>query len=151
MSGGGVASGLEELRERLGDLDLEPGSRFLDGKRGLGDDRLDGTDPRESHRVHAGLPWNGDDLALDGGRTLPGGFRLADALPQKDLGITVAQLPGLMCPRAGSTGHGGSAKRSVDQRNFYFDRGVATGVQDFSSVNVDDLGHAAKDSGLGCR
>ena len=67
--------------------------------------------------------------------------RLADAFAQKDLGVAVAQFPGLVGPRAGSAGHGGSPERAVGQHHIDFDGGVAAAVKNLPTLDIHNRAH----------
>ena len=67
------------------------------------------------------------------------GFR--HALTEIAALVTIAQLHGLVHTGRSAGRHGGPAKSAGFQNYIDLNGRVATGVDDFTSVNIDDLGH----------
>ena len=66
---------------------------------------------------------------------------LMHALAQIVGGVPIAQLDGFECA-GGSTGRNdGASDGAVVQQDVHFDRGIATGIQNLATVDVDDIAH----------
>ncbi len=73
--------------------------------------------------------------------TVHGIDRLADALAAVALHVAVTQLGGFVRAGGGARRHSRAAERAVIEGDIDFNRGVATGVEDFAGDDVDNFGH----------
>ena len=66
---------------------------------------------------------------------------LGDALAQVALRISVAQLHGFELTGGGAGGNAGTTDGLIGQQHFHLDGGISPGIQDFTGVCGNDLGH----------
>ena len=66
---------------------------------------------------------------------------LMDALAQVVVLVAVAQLDRLEGARGCTGRDDGAPDRTVIQQDVDLDRGIATGIQDLATVDVDDIAH----------
>ena len=66
---------------------------------------------------------------------------LGDALTQVALRISVAQLHGFELTGGGTGGNAGTTDGLIGQQHFHLDGGISPGIQDFTGVCGNDLGH----------
>ena len=94
-----------------------------------------GVDKALVRGVHAG-----EFGAEDGFDVLYG---LQNTLADVVILVSIAEFYGLVLAGGGSAGNGGAAFGSAVEDDVCFDGGVTAGVEDFTCVNRDDLGHVA--------
>src|SRR5690606_3753246 len=70
--------------------------------------------------------------------------RLEHALAQVAGLVAVAQFNRLLRAGGSAGRHHRTAKAAIGERDFGFERGVATGVEDFAGVDPGDAGHLSR-------
>jgi hypothetical protein len=73
--------------------------------------------------------------------TIYSGDCLEHPLAKIALLIAIAQFHRLVGTRRCARGHGGTAKTAIFEQHIDFDSGVATAVENFAAVDVNDRGH----------